>query len=253
MDKIDIHFKNYKENKQDMVKIHIWGVIIEWGYFEEKFKIFISVKKIDKKIIETIECHDITQFMESIEKVTQYYSNHSVDLEENIGFIFLDTIHWLLLWHKYIWKDIYPTDWHIDEIYPWYKTFRWPQWWLEGALDRIDKECYRFKDWEREWVKNEIKKSIKDKRDIIIDWPRLYRIWKDKHLTKADIEHYVSLISLSEKNFLDKVNASRTKWEVYIDFSVWPEKLIVKDFSRDEALKALNWKKFWLEKIQEIK
>lgn len=208
MNNLKEYYKNYDILNENMVKIWLWDLILIGWFLWNIFS--ISVLNNENEIISTSECYSKDQFVESVENLLEFYLKYPYKKEEQLSFIYMDNIDWVLIWHKDIRKEKCPTDWHIDEIYPWYKTIRGPWGWINWILDFIETEYYHFNDWERDYLKNELKNSIKEKRDIIISW------W----INNEDINN--------------------------------KQKLLVKDFDRNEAIKNLNWQKFWLEKRNEI-
>lgn len=103
---------------------------------------------------------------------------------ESYSLLSLDTIDGLLFWHKYIGRDKCPTDWHIDEIYPWYRVWYWEWRTLDEFIDWIEKEFYIFWD-QRRFLKNELQSSLNEKRDIVIRFPKHW----DKE-TKISVKNF---------------------------------------------------------------
>lgn len=148
---------------------------------------------------------------------------------------------------NHLWEKI--NDWYIDEIYPWYNTIYW-EWSINDFLDYAKQEYYNFWKWEREYYKKEMEKAKNENKEIIIKFPS----WLRYYLNKPD---YINIYSYLEKiwktkNELDYIiNDAKKSWLEYIDID-FIENFWVKDFNRDEIIKSLNWKKFWLEKRKEI-
>lgn len=124
--------------------------------------------------------------------------------QKSYSFLSLDTIDGLLFWHKYIGRDKCPTDWHVDEIYPWYKVWYWEGNTLDEFLGWIEKEFYIF--WnQREFLKNELQSSILEKRDIIVKFPKYWD--EDVSISVKNFDRDLIIKSLNGKKF------GLEKWE----------------------------------------
>lgn len=181
--------------------------------------------------------------MEKNEKITYIKWNYTL--------YSLDTINWVLFSTRKLKKEDYPTDWHLDELFPWYSVIlkMWNN--IDELLDYIEEEHYTFEKWEKEFLFAEMEKAEKVGIDKIISWPFSYKINIKRDLEESKVDSYVKILWISKKEFIKKVVDWKKRWEesVIIKSS---RKFWVKDFSRDDAIKALNWKKFWLEKRKEI-
>jgi len=104
-------------------------------------------------------------------------------------FLILDTVReGVVFWHKKISKETHPTDWHIDEIYPWFRSYSsyWAGKGLNRLIDTFDKELYWLTSEEKEYLRKEMEKSIEDKRDIIIHFRNTNKL-KIKNFSREEV------------------------------------------------------------------
>lgn len=164
----------------------------------------------------------------------------------------LDTIKWLLLSTKILPVNEFPTDWHYDEIFPWYRVqIRWEET-LDEILDYIVKEYYTFQPWERECYKEKIESYFNQGiEDLIIDWPLDFLFPTDKVLDQSDIEYYSKRANLTKEEFLLRMEEWRKNKVEYVEFKT-TNRWWVKPFNRDEVIKSLNGELFGLKKWEYI-
>lgn len=118
--------------------------------------------------------------------------------QESYSLLSLDTIDGLLFGHRYIGRDKCPTDWHIDEIYPWYRVWYWEWNTLDEFIDWIEKEFFIF--WnQRNFLKKELQSSISDKRDIILKFPKYWDV--HTNITVNDFDRDKVIKSLNGEKF----------------------------------------------------
>jgi hypothetical protein len=164
----------------------------------------------------------------------------------------LDTIKWVLLTTKVLHVNDYPTDWHIDEVFPWYSIILRGEETLDEMLDYITKEYYTFQPWERECYKEKIEFYLNQGiEDLIIDWPLDFLFHTDRVLDQSDIEYYSNRANLTKEEFLLKIEEWKKNKVEYVEFKTI-NRWWVKPFNRDKVIKSLNWELFWLKKLEYI-
>lgn len=171
----------------------------------------------------------------------------------HFALLWLDTIQWVLLTTKTLTKEQAKTDWHIDEVFPWYRVVidLWET--LDSILDYIVKEYYTFQPWEREQYKEKIESYLNQGiEDLILDWPLWWRYLRtDEILDEYDIKSYYKSTWLTKEELMIKMEEWRKKWLEKVLLKTL-NKLSVEPFNRDEVIKSLNWELFWLKKLEYI-